>query len=77
MFLNGQQCKASFEHVNFKMNLECNTAVEPSLIRSPMCRKKLAVLTGVFFTRKCMAVFARRPKQSGRNNEVTVLPRRP
>ena len=30
------------------MNLECNTAVEPSSIRSPMCRKKLAVLTRVF-----------------------------
>ena len=37
---------------------------------------RVAVLTTVFFfTRKCMAVFARRPKKSGRNNEVTVLPR--
>ena len=37
----------------------------------------VAVLTRVFFTGKCMAVFARRPKNSGRNNEVTVLPRWP
>ena len=33
------------------------------LIRSPMGQKTLAVLTRVFFTRKCMAVFARRPKK--------------
>ena len=31
----------------------------------------VAVLTRVFFTRKCMAVFTKRPKKSGRNNEVT------
>ena len=39
----------------------------------------VAVLTRVFFffSRKCMAVFARRSKNSGRNNEVTVLPRWP
>ena len=28
---------------------------------------------GLFFTRKCIAVFARRPKKSGRNNEVAVM----
>ena len=34
----------------------------------------VAVLTRVFFfTGKCMVVFARWPKQSGRNNELTVL----
>ena len=32
----------------------------------------IAVLTRVS-TRKCMVVFARRPKQSGPNNELTVL----
>ena len=32
----------------------------------PMGKQKLAVLTRVFFfTRNCMAVFARRPKKSG------------
>ena len=31
----------------------------------------------VFFTRKCMAVFARQPKKSGHSNEVTVLPKWP
>ena len=44
------------------------------LIRSPMGQKKLAVLTRGFFTRKCMAVFARLPEKNGRNNAVTVLP---
>ena len=33
------------------------------LIRSPMGPKNLAVLTRVYFTRKCMAVFAREPKK--------------
>ena len=28
-----------------------------------------------FFTRKCIVVFAERPKKSGCNNKVTVLPR--
>jgi len=34
--------------------------------------KKLAVLKRVFFTWKCMTVFARRLNKSGRNNEVTI-----
>ena len=33
----------------------------------------VAVLTRVFFTRKCMVVFARLPKKSGYNNEVAWL----
>ena len=33
----------------------------------------VAVLARVFFTGKCMVVFARWPKQSGRNNERIVL----
>ena len=37
------------------------------LIRSPRGQKKLALLTRVFFTRKCMVVLP-----SGSNNEVTV-----
>ena len=47
-----------------------------------MSQKKVGrVLTGdrinegFFFTRKCMAVFCRATKKSGRNNEVTVLAR--
>ena len=43
------------------------------LIRSPIGQKNLAVLTRVFFTRKSMAGFARRPKKSSRNNEVASL----
>ena len=47
-------------------------------MRSPMGKKKLAVLTKVFIQlRKFMAVFARPPKKGGRNIEVTVLPRWP
>ena len=43
------------------------------LIRPPLGPpKKLAVLKTGFFTRKCMAVFARKPKTSGHNNEVAV-----
>ena len=49
------------------------------LIQSPMGQIKFALLTGWpyqrgFFslTRKCMAVFDRRPKKSGRDNEVAV-----
>ena len=41
----------------------------------------LAVLTGdsiyVFFNKEMYGRFARRSKKSGRNNEVTVLPRWP
>ena len=47
------------------------------LIRSPMGQKKWPYKRGVFFTRKCMAVFARPPKESRCNTEVTVLPRWP
>ena len=40
--------------------------------------KKFGLINEVFFfTRKCMADFARQPKKSGRNKEVTVLPRWP
>ena len=53
-----------------------------------MGQKNLAVLTGdrtnevclfvcFFFFKKMYGRFARRPKQIGRNNEVTVLPRWP
>ena len=41
------------------------------LILSPMGQIKLAILTRVFFTRICMAVFARRP------NKVAVMMRWP
>ena len=34
--------------------------------------KKIGRINEGCFTRKCMAVFARRPKQSGDNNEVAV-----
>ena len=34
--------------------------------------KKIGRVDEGFFTRKCMAVFARRPKESGCNNEVAV-----
>ena len=44
---------------------------------TPLIRWPMAVLTRVFFTRKCMTVFARRPKKSGRNNEVTFSPKWP
>ena len=61
-------------------NLYCNNGIP--LIRPPMSKKKVSrVLTGdcinegFFFTRKCMAVFCRAAKKSGRNNEVTVLAR--
>ena len=37
------------------------------LIRSPRGQKKLALLTGCFFTRKCMVVLP-----SGSNNEVAI-----
>ena len=41
-----------------------------------MGQKKIAPLTGInkgFFLKKMFGRFARRPKLSGRNNEVTVL----
>ena len=39
--------------------------------------KKFGHINEGFFTRKCMAVFARWPKKSGSNNKVTILPRWP
>ena len=72
-------------NVLFLRNIRLNITVVPPLTRSLMGQKNLAVITRWprvscsegFFTQKCTVIFARRPKKSGRNNEVTVLPRWP
>ena len=65
------------------MTILKTAARETTLIRSPMSQKNLVVLTGdrinegFFFLQENVWSFSRAAKKSGRNNEVTVLPRWP
>ena len=80
--VEGQRLKADGDSFRQKLNTQelfddWSRKVGNSRVITLEPLKKNGRMKEGFFTRKCLAVFARPPKKSGRDNEVAILTRWP